>query len=82
MTRPTLKHEVHDILMAQGNGWMKPRDIANLVNERALYQSRTGSPVTDDELFAIQRKHRQLFERDNTRIRCRENGRIGREVVE
>ena len=82
MTRPTLKHEVHDILMAQGNGWMKLRDIANLVNERALYQSRTGSPVTNDELFAIQRKHRQLFERDSTRIRCRENGQIGREVVE
>ena len=73
MTRPTLKHEVHDILMAQGNGWMKPHCIADLVNERALYQSQTGSPVTDDEIFAIQRKHRQLFERHETRIRCREN---------
>ena len=78
ISQPTLAlmHEVHDILKAQGNDWMRLQDVANCVNERALFQSRTGLPVsvTTDEIFMLQRKYRNLFERRNTRIRCAENG--------
>ena len=72
MTRPKLKHEVHDILNTQGNDWMQLKDIADRVNERGLYQSTNGSPVNVDDIFELWEKHRNLFERNGTRLRCRE----------
>ena len=73
-TRPTLIHEVYDILQAQGNDWMRLRDIADRVNERSLYQSRTNSTVTTNQIYGVWQTSRELFERDKSRIRCRENG--------
>ena len=72
MTRRTLSREVHDILTEQGNHWLKEKDIADLVNERGLYQSSTGSPVTHVEIHDTWRDHKHLFERHGTGIRCRE----------
>lgn len=73
-TRPTLIHEVHDILQAQGNDWMRLKDVADRVNERALYQSTTNPTVKPDDIFDVWYKRKDLFERDKSRIRCKENG--------
>ena len=73
MTRPTLKHEVYDILQVHGNDWMRLRDIADLVNDRALYQRSNGLPVTHDEVFETWNCHNNLFDRAGNRIRCNEN---------
>ncbi len=72
----SLKHEVHDILNAQGSDWMRLRDVAECVKERALYQSRTNSTVTQSEIFEISNdhRHRHLFVRRNSRIRRVQNG--------
>ncbi len=73
-TRPTLIHEVHDILQAQGNHWMRLKDVADRVNERARYQSTTSSTVTTRHIFDVWYERKQQFERDKSRIRCKENG--------
>ncbi|MCY4597065.1 MAG: hypothetical protein OXC19_19970 [Bryobacterales bacterium] len=70
----SLKHEVHDILNAKGGDWMRLRDVAECVKERALYQSRTNSTVTQSEIFEVSNDHGDLFVRRNSRIRRVENG--------
>ena len=74
MIRPTLQDEIHDILKARGNAWMKIQDIVDLVNERDRCRNKDGAPVTLDQVFEIWCNHRNLFEREGTRIRCKENG--------
>ena len=73
MTKITLHEEIQEILIANGNGWMTTVEIADEVNRRDRYQKKDRSKVTDYQIHGRTQNYSQLFERNGSRIRCRES---------
>jgi hypothetical protein len=65
----TLHEEISDILRVEGNRWLTTKEVAVLVNKRALYEKRDGSPVTEFQIHGRTRNYSLLFERDGQRVR-------------
>ena len=68
--------EMHDILNDCGDGGMRMKDIADLVNKRDPYGIRDRSPVTFDDVYEIWSKHKHsgLLERKKKGGRLRWTG--------
>ncbi len=70
----TLHEELAAILRGQGNRWMTTSELAQAVNERAIYEQRDGSAVSDFQVHGRTKNYDQLFERDGSRVRLIERG--------
>ena len=68
MRRSYLHDEIRDILIANGNAWMTPRELAASVNERGLYRKGDGSPVKSNQISARIRRstYSRMFETART----------------
>lgn len=73
MSKVTLHKEIQEILIAKGNRWMTTVEIADKINRRGIYQKKNGSEVTDYQIHGRTQNYPNLFERDGSRVRCRES---------
>ena len=71
MTRkPHLHEEICDILNSNGNSWITTGELPSLVNQRGRYKKCDGSLVTDFQIHGRTRNYPDLFEREDSRVRC------------
>ena len=71
-------HEAIVVVLKEGNNeWMEIEAIASAVNERKLYVTKNGQPVTAEHVRArtLTQAYKQQFEQDETKIRLREETR-------
>ena len=67
--RLTLHGAMELVLDENGNRWMSVRDLADEINERALYQKRDRSLVEPGQIHARANKYATRFEKDGARVR-------------
>ena len=70
--RVLLHNEVAAILRAHGNDWMTTRELADAVNARGKFRKRDGSLVAVFQIHGRTKNYSRIFERDNSRVRLRE----------
>jgi hypothetical protein len=69
---PKTMHEaLAQILEEHGNRWMTVRELADEVNQRALYRKRDGTPVEPNQVHARTKNYTKLFDKDGSRVRLR-----------
>ena len=78
--KKTLNEAIVVVLKDANNEWTEIEAIANAVNERKLYISKNGQPVTADQVRArtLTQAYKQQFEQDETKIRLRDEKRNDR----
>lgn len=64
------------VLRTNGNRPMSARELADVVNERALYRMRDGSPVAIGQIHARVHNYDRLFERAGGGIRLRQRSKV------
>jgi hypothetical protein len=72
----TLHHALAQVLREGKNAGMTARELADTVNDRALYRKRDGSPVQTNQVQARVNNYRDVFEKDGPTIRLREESPI------
>lgn len=70
-SRPTLHAEIASILDEEGNSWLTTEEIAKRVNERGAFRKKDGSLVTAFQIHGRTRNYADIFERDGSRVRLR-----------
>jgi hypothetical protein len=68
---PTLHDELREILRTHGNLWMTTRELADEVNARGRYRTKSGSPVTHVQVYNRAWIYTQLFEHERSRVRLK-----------
>lgn len=68
----TLHEALAQILRENGNEPMTARDLTDAVNSRGLYSKKDGSPVEINQVHARTNNYQDLFEKDRSLIRLRE----------
>ena len=63
----TLHEAIRDVLRAAGKP-MTPREIADEVNRRNLYERGDAQPIGPGQVSARARRYEHLFDRDAKRI--------------
>lgn len=71
-TALTLHEAMAQILRENGNESMTARALADAVNDRGLYHTKDGSPVEVNQIHARVANYQDLFEKDGSLIRLRE----------
>lgn len=71
--RPTLRVEIAEILRESGAGWRTTQWLADQVNERNRNRKRDRSAVTAFQVHGRTRNHPELFERDGSRVKLRDD---------
>jgi hypothetical protein len=74
--RLTLHEALAQVLRANGNTWMTARELADWVNDRRLYRKRDGSPVEVNQVHARANNYSDMFEKDGSNIRLREESQM------
>ena len=69
--RLTLHEAISTVLEEEGNRWMTVRELAEVVNARALYRKKDGSDVEANQIHARTKNYEQLFEKDGPNVRRR-----------
>lgn len=72
MSKVTLHEEIENIIIANGNTWMKTHEIAGQVNLRGRYKKKDRSEITDFQIHGRTRNYPQLFERNGGWVRCKD----------
>jgi len=71
-TGMTLHEALAQILHENGNAPMTARALADAVTDRGLYRKKDGSPVEINQIHARTNNYHDLFEKDGSLIRLRE----------
>ena len=71
-TATTLHEALAQILRENGNVPMTARALADAVTDRGLYRKRDGGPVEVNQIHARTNNYHDLFEKDGSLIRLRE----------
>ena len=69
--RLTLHEAISIVLEEESNRWMTVRELAEVVNARALYRKKDGSHVEANQIHARTKNYEQLFEKDGPNVRLR-----------
>jgi hypothetical protein len=67
--RLTLHEAMEFVLDEQDNRWMTVHELADTINERALYEKRDRSAVEPSQIHARANKYPSRFEKDGPRVR-------------
>jgi hypothetical protein len=78
----TLHEALVRLLREAGGEGRTPRELADLVNDRGLYQRRDGSPVQANQVQARINNYDRLFDRDGAKVRLREDSPLMRPTPE
>jgi uncharacterized membrane protein len=70
--RLTLHEAMQLVLSENQNEWMTVRELADVINERGLYEKRDGSPVDPGQIHARANKYQAMFDKDGRRLRLSE----------
>lgn len=62
--RLTLHAAIEKVIRESDGEWMTVRQIANEINERALYSKRDGSAVETNQIHARVKSYDEMFKRD------------------
>jgi hypothetical protein len=75
-TGSTLHEALAQVLRENSNEPMTARALADAVNGRSLYRKRDGSPVEVNEVHARTNNYQDLFEKDGSLIRLRQESPV------
>src|ERR1700683_162894 len=67
--RLTLHEAMELVLGEQRNRWMTVHELADAINERALYEKRDRSAVEPSQIHARANKYPSRFDKDGPRVR-------------
>jgi hypothetical protein len=67
--RLTLHEAMECVLDEHPNQWMTVHDLAEVINERTLYEKRDRLPVEPSQIQARANKYPSHFEKDGPRVR-------------
>lgn len=67
--RLTLHEAMELVLDEQCNRWMTVRELADTINDRAIYEKRDRSAVEPSQMHARPNKYPSRFEKDGPRVR-------------
>jgi hypothetical protein len=70
-SRLTLHEAMSQVLRANGNRPLRPRELAAAVNEQRLYRKRDDSPVDVNQIHARTNNYPHLFEKVDGFVRLR-----------
>lgn len=69
--RLTLHEAISIVLEEESNRWMTVRELAEVVNARALYRKKDGSHVEASQIHARTKNYEHLFEKVGPNVRLR-----------
>ena len=71
--RVTLHEAIALVLREHGNDWRTARELWAEIKDRDLYRGRDGSPAALNQIHARTTNYADLFEKDGSRIRLRDD---------